>query len=486
MVSHGTLERSACFCFALLITQSSESSEPSAADPSRPDAVERTAAPAAGQRTIDIPFEKYSLDNGLEVILSRDDRLPRVAVNLWYHVGPVNEPAQRSGFAHLFEHLMFEGSKHVKRNFDLLMESMGASNVNGTTSWDRTNYYETVPSEHLATALWIESDRMAFMIDALSTSRLEAQRDIVKNERRQTYENAPYGKSALALLDTLFPHGHPYHGAVIGSMRDLSAATLSEVRDFYRTYYAPNNATLTLVGAFEARQAKSLVERYFGSLQRRELPKTESKPTPPLQKPVRQIVEEQVALAQVSLGWITPPAYSKADAALNVALSILSGGKATRLYRKLVVETRLASEVSGYIDANRLCSIVSIDARATDGSDVKKLEAVFSGELDALANTGPSEAELSRARRRLNLDLFRSLELLNGGDGESGRAGLLQRFNHYQDDPGYADRWAAILNSVTGDDVKAAVRQHLSPQHRVTVITEPLTQDDASNTTSQR
>src|SRR5690606_7572215 len=192
-----------------------------------------TPAAKAERADLAIPFEKYQLDNGLTVLLHQDRSLPLVAVNLWYHVGPANEPPGRSGFAHLFEHLMFEGSRHVGREFDRLLESVGATNVNGTTSWDRTNYYETVPREHLELVLWLESDRMGFMLDGLDQQRLDVQRDVVKNERRQTYENAPYGPSTLALLDTLFPEGTPYHGAIIGSMEDLSAATLDDVREFF-------------------------------------------------------------------------------------------------------------------------------------------------------------------------------------------------------------------------------------------------------------
>src|SRR5687767_415232 len=222
------------------------------------------AAPASA--TPRIPFEKYRLKNGLEVILHEDRSLPLVAVNIWYHVGPANEPKGRSGFAHLFEHLMFEGSRHVGREFDLLLEAAGATNMNGTTSWDRTNYFETVPREHLELVLWIESDRMGFMLDTLNQERLDVQRGVVQNERRQSYENAPYGPSTLALLDALFPEGHPYHGAVIGSMKDLEAAKLEDVRSFFQAYYAPSNATLAIAGDFDGAAVKQLIERYFGTL----------------------------------------------------------------------------------------------------------------------------------------------------------------------------------------------------------------------------
>jgi len=227
-----------------------------AANASKSSDLSTVAAPSAA-----IAFEQFQLANGLKVILHSDRSLPLVAVNVWYHVGPANEPAHRSGFAHLFEHLMFEGSKHVGREFDRVLESIGATNSNGTTSWDRTNYFETAPSENLETLLWLESDRMGFMIDTLTEERLDVQRDVVKNERRQSYENAPYGPSSLAMLNALFPEGHPYHGAVIGSMADLSAATLADVTEFFRQYYAPSNATLCVAGDLDLAQAKALIGR---------------------------------------------------------------------------------------------------------------------------------------------------------------------------------------------------------------------------------
>ena len=230
-----------------------------------PAATKRATSTAAAAT---IAFEKFKLANGLTVILHSDRSLPLVAVNVWYHVGPANEPAHRSGFAHLFEHLMFEGSKYVGHEFDRILESIGATNSNGTTSWDRTNYFETAPSENLETLLWLESDRMGFMIDTLTQERLDVQRDVVKNERRQSYENAPYGPSSLAMLNALFPEGHPYHGAVIGSMQDLSAATLADVTEFFRQYYAPSNATLCIAGDLDPAQAKAWIERYFGTLRR--------------------------------------------------------------------------------------------------------------------------------------------------------------------------------------------------------------------------
>jgi zinc protease len=420
-----------------------------------------------------LDFEKQVLSNGLELILHRDPSLPLVAVNIWYHVGPANEPKGRSGFAHLFEHLMFEGSKHVGRRFDALLEAAGATNVNGTTSWDRTNYFETVPREQLELVLWIESDRMGYMLDTLSEERLDVQRAVVKNERRQSFENAPYGPSALMALDTLFPAGHPYHGAVIGSMKDLDAASLQDVREFFRAFYAPSNATLAIAGDFEPARVRQLVERYFGTLPARPKPKQIRHPTPALRAAQRIVVDEPVELAKVTLAWITPPAYSKEEPALSVAAAILAGGKATRLYRALVVEQKLASEVEASLDANSLASVFDASAVAASGKSAEQLEAALGAVLQTLAKDGPSAQELDRAKRRLLLDMMNGIQLLNGPGGESGRAGLLQRYNHYLGDPGWIAKDYQRLVAVTAEDVRRAVRTHLSPQRRLSVITRP-------------
>jgi zinc protease len=421
----------------------------------------------------EIAFEKYQLSNGLEVILHRDASLPMVAVNLWYHVGPSNEPKGRSGFAHLFEHLMFEGSRHVGRRFDALLESAGATRVNGTTSWDRTNYFETVPREHLELVLWIESDRMGFMLDALSPERLEVQRGVVKNERRQSLENAPYGPSSLALTDAMFPDGHPYHGAIIGSMKDLDAAKMEDVTAFFRAYYAASNATLTLAGDFEPKQARGWIEKYFGGLPKRPKPARPKTTTAPLEKQIRVEVEEPVELAKVSLGWITPPTYGPDHEALEVAAAVLAGGKATRLYKALVVEQKLASEVAADLDPNALASMFNVSAIAASEKKPADLEAAMDKVLGDLAAKGPEPAELERARRRLLVELESDLQLLNGGDGESGRAGLLQRFNHYLGDPNHIGTYRSRLKAVSAADVARVVKTHLGNNTRVVVVTKP-------------
>ena len=421
---------------------------------------------------LSIPFEKFKLPNGLTVILHSDRSLPLVAVNVWYHVGPANEPAHRSGFAHLFEHLMFEGSKHVGREFDRVLESIGATNSNGTTSWDRTNYFETAPRENLSTLLWLESDRMGFMIDTLTQERLDVQRDVVKNERRQSYENSPYGPSSLALLNTLFPEGHPYNGAVIGSMDDLSRASLDDVREFFREYYAPSNATLCIAGDIDGPEAKALVNRYFGTLTDRTRPPQKLLPYLPIPKPERVTVKEPVSLAQISYGYRTPPAFSADDPVLEVAMAVLGGGKATRLYQRLVVQKKLAADVNASVESYQLAGISTLSATVATGISVTAVERELDGVLDALAKGGPSAAELARAKRRILVNVLSNLELLNGSGGDSGRAGMLQRFDHYTGDPGYLAKWLGQISQVSAADVKRVVAEQMKPGARVVVVTE--------------
>jgi zinc protease len=428
--------------------------------------------PKAAAARPEIPFEKLTLPNGMSVLLHKDPALPLVAVNIWYHVGPRNEPPGRSGFAHLFEHLMFSGSRHVGREFDVLLESIGATNVNGTTSYDRTNYFETVPREQLDLVLWIESDRMGYLLDVLDQDLLDVQRDVVKNERRQSYDNAPYGPSYLALLDALFPTGHPYNGAVIGSMADLSAATLDDVKSFFRDYYTPSNATLAIAGDFDPAAVKASIQKYFGSLPDRPKKATPDAKLPP-PKLGRYVVEEPVELAEVTFGYRTPPAYSKDDPIVDVAMAILAGGKATRLYQTLVVDKKLASEVSASQDSNQLSGITTIGATGATGKSVPELEAALGEAVTALEKNGPNPTELDRAKRSILVSTLKSLELLNGGSGESGRAGLLQRFQHYTGDPGYLPRWVEQIEKVSAADVQRVLREHLSPAQRVTVVTQP-------------
>src|SRR5918993_3622417 len=258
----------------------------------------------------DIPkldIEKYTLPNGLEVILSEDHRVPLVGVDLWYHVGPAHEAPGRTGFAHLFEHMMFQGSKHIPGDAHFkLLAGAGATGVNGTTGFDRTNYFETMPSNQLELALWLESDRMGYLLETVDQAKLSNQQDVVRNERRQSYENRPYGIVEEAMFQALFPKGHPYHGVIIGSHADIQAAKLDDVREFFRQYYAPNNATIAIAGDFEPAQLKAMIQKYFGSLERGPAVPPVKVQTPPISSERRRVVTDTIRLPRVSMAWLTP------------------------------------------------------------------------------------------------------------------------------------------------------------------------------------
>jgi zinc protease len=298
------------------------------------------------------------------------------------------------------------------------------------------------------------------------------QRGVVLNERRQSYENRPYGPSELAMYDRFFPEGHPYHGNVIGSIADLERATMDDVRAFFAAYYAPSNATLALAGDIDPDATKKLVERYFGSLPKRPRPARPTFTTPPLAHTDRIAVEEPVSLAKVTLAWITPPAFSPEEAAIELGTHVLGSGKASRLYRDLVV-TGLATSVDAWLDDNELASVVGVDAMVSSGVPIEKVEQALEKSLAKLAEEGPTPSELERAKKGIFVDLASSLQLLNSGGGEGGRAGVLQQLNHYLGDPGRLPAEMQHLGSVSTAEVQAAVQKHLSPEHRLTVVTVP-------------
>src|SRR6266446_632732 len=337
-----------------------------------------------------IPYEKYRLANGLEVILSQDRTLPLVAVDVWYHVGAANEEPGRTGFAHLFEHMMFTGSRHVPPDTHFrFLESAGASDINGTTDYDRTNYFETLPSSQLELALWLEADRMGYLPDQLSQANLSNQQDVVRNERRQSLENAPYGVVEEGLFHRLFPKEHPYYGEIIGSHADIQAAKLEDVRNFFKLYYAPNNASLAIVGDFDPDHARELVEKYFGPLKRGEdVPKIKAK-TPPISSERRAVIQDNVQLTRVYMAGLTSPIYKPGDAEADLGATILGGGKSSRLYKKLVYEKQIALDVAVTQQSLILGSIFEVQATARPGVKPEDLEKAINAELDAFRTGGP-------------------------------------------------------------------------------------------------
>src|SRR5215475_11539167 len=374
----------------------------------------------------ELKFEKYKLANGLEVILSEDHRLPLVAVNLWYHVGPANETAGRTGFAHLFEHMMFEGSKHVAGSAHAhYLEAAGATDFNGTTDFDRTNYYETLPSNQLELALWLESDRMGYLPDKLDQANLSNQQDVVRNERRQSVENTPYGVADEALFHELFPNGHPYYADVIGSHADIQAAKLEDVRNFFKLYYAPNNASLAIVGDFDPAKTKALVEKYFGPLKSGPPVPRVQITTLPITTERRKTVQDNVQLPRVLMAWLTSPIFKPGDAEADIAASALGGGKSSRLYKKLVYEKQLALDVEASQQSLTLRSVFQIGATARPGVKAEDLEKAINVELETFRKTGPTAEEMKRAWNVIETRTISGLEVLNGV------ANLLNSYNHY-------------------------------------------------------
>jgi zinc protease len=417
---------------------------------------------------VDLAFEKYALGNGLEVILRDDGRSPIAAVNLRYHVGPADEVGGKTGFAHLFEHMMFQGSGHTGTDAHIArLEAVGSTGINGSTNFDYTDYTEDVPSNALELALWLESDRMGFLLDTLDQGRLSNQQQVVRSERRETTESVPYGLSGEAVYRNLFPEGHPYHAAVIGSHEDIQAAQLTDVRDFFARYYVPNNATLAIVGNIDVPATKALVEKYFGTI-----PRGPEVPEPQIATPQptgeqRLTVTDEVELPAVTMAWVTPPAYTAGDAEADVAAGVLAGGKTGRLYEALVHRTGIAQDVSAAQESLRHGSIFTIWATAKPGHDADELEAAIQRELDGLATDGPTEAELTAVTTRIRAATIFSLE------HPAAVANRLNQYDDYLGDPGYLERDLQRYAEVNALDVRRFATDALSRDRRLVVRTEP-------------
>ena len=432
-----------------------------------------TVPPMVAQRQAapEIKYERYKLANGLEVLLHEDHKLPIVAVDIWYHVGPLKERAGRTGFAHLFEHMMFEGSKHVgeKAHFKYL-EAAGATDINGTTNFDRTNYFETVPSNELELALWLESDRMGFLLDTLDRAKLTNQRDVVRNERRQNTEGTPYGIVDETVYHLLFPKTHPYYGDVIGSHADVEAARLLDVRDFFTKYYAPNNATIAIAGDYDPAAIKGLLEKYFGPIPSG--PPVEDSPvqTPPITSERRATVTDTVQLPKVILAWLAPSAYAPGNADATLAAAILGGGKSSRMYRELVYKQQIAQSANCYNDSEALASTFACELIAKPNVTPEKLEAEAEKIVDELMKTGPSAEEVERARNKVETGMISGLERL-GGFG--GIADILNQYNQYTHDPGYLPKELASYDAVTPATLQKVVSSTLGKDQRVVVFGIP-------------
>jgi len=421
------------------------------------------AAPAKSDSSWpQIRFEKYKLQNGLEVILSEDHRLPLVAVNLWYHVGPMYEKPGRTGFAHLFEHMMFQGSKNVGEKAHIrYLEAAGASDINGTTDFDRTNYFETLPSNQLELALWLESDRMGFLLETLDGPKLANQRDVVRNERRQSTENSPYGLPEEAMFQALYPAPHPYHGVVIGSHADIEAANLNDVREFFRQYYTPNNASVSIVGDFDPATAKQMVEKYFGPIPSGPpVPPVDAK-TEPITREKRLSVSDEVELPRVYMLWLTPPYFTPGDADADMLAHVLGSGKSSRLYKKLVYELQIAQDVDAGRYGLKLGSAFYLQATCKPGVTPEKLEQAINQELATLRKDGPTQQEVEMARNSIQSALVFRLQRMGGV------ANLLNQYNQYLGDPGKFEWDLQRYDAVNSASMKQFAASALTDNSRV-------------------
>jgi zinc protease len=432
-------------------------------DDMSPDSIGHgSSGKGSGAKIPSIEFEKYTLANGLDVILHEDHKLPVVHVNLWYHVGSKNEKPGKTGFAHLFEHMMFEGSRNVKGEYVSLMEKAGANifqgGVNGTTDFDRTNYFETVPSGSLELVLWAESDRMAYLLDALTQENLDNQRDVVKNERRQSMDNMPYGRAVEILFENLFPKGHPYSWHIIGKMEDITNASREDVIEFFKTYYTPNNCTLVVAGDLDSDEARRLVEKYFGPIS----------PGPPLARPERYVValesdrrlvvRDRIPQERLYLAWPAVPFFESDDAALDLVSNVLSEGKNSRLYKRMVYDEQLASEVSAFNYSLEIAGMLGVVATARPGVPLSQLESLVHEEIAGMAKGGPTEEELDRIKAKREFDFVSGLERIGGFGGKADRLAL---YNTYLGSPDFIRDDYDRYQKLTCEDLRSAAERYL-------------------------
>jgi len=417
---------------------------------------------------IDLPYTKRTLANGLDVIVHEDRHVPIVAVNIWYHVGSKNERPGRTGFAHLFEHLMFEGSEHHNSGFFVPLQQAGAL-LNGSTNTDRTNYWEVVPTSAIDRALWMESDRMGYLLPALTAQRFETQRDVVLNERRQNYENRPYGMSAMALSTALYAPDHPYSWTTIGSADDIRAMQLDEVRAFFRTYYHPANASLVLAGDLETERAFDLAEKYFGELQPGTRPERVSARAS-LSREINLVLEDRVELPRVYLAWHSPAMFAAGDADLDLAADLLANGKTSRLYRDLVYRSRIALDVSAFQNSRELGSFFLLAATAAPGQALSEIVTRMDDELRELAATGPADDEMERGLAQAEAHFMYRLQTIGGFGGKSDQ---LNAYNVLLGTPGFFAQDLDRYRQATRESVRAAAARYLVGASRVTLSVVP-------------
>jgi len=427
---------------------------------------------------LDVPYTQFTLPDGLHVILHEDHTVPILTVNVWYHVGSAREKPGRTGFAHLFEHLMFMGSGHAKYgDFDRLLESAGGTN-NASTAEDRTNYFIDAPSNALDLALFLESDRMGYLLDAMSPKTVDAQRDVVKNERRESYENAPYGMASLELSQMLYPKGHPYSWPVIGYMQDLSAASYEDVVEFFKLYYQPSNASLVIAGDIDSAKARAAVEQWFSDV------KPGATKAPPIDYPKAELTEvkrksipDRVKLPRLYLAWLTPPQFKPGDAELDVLSQLLSGGKNSRLYKLLVYDLQIAQDVTAFQASKQLGSEYNIivTARPTPAgmtvtAQMDRIRAIVDEEIRKIQQTPAAAREFQRAINQIESSFYDRMERIGDGSGISDQ---MNAYYTYTGNPDYFNADLSRYRAVTPADVTATAAKYLPLDKRVELIVEP-------------
>jgi zinc protease len=417
-----------------------------------------------------IPIETFRLDNGLLVTLSQDNTAPIVAVNLWYHVGSANERAGRTGFAHLFEHMLFQGSEHVGANEHFEFVQRAGGTLNGSTWLERTNYFETVPSNQLELTLWLEADRMGALLPAMTQKKLDTQRDVVKNERRWSVDNQPYGTWWEKLPALAFPESHPFHHSLIGSMEDLSAASLEDVEQFFRTFYTPDNAVLSIAGDFDSAEARLLVEKYFNVI-----PRGAGKPelkgmdiAPRFGEQLRLVVEDDVSLPRLYMAFRSPVFGSDGYYAASVTGAILGMRQGSRLYRSLVRERQIAADASAFtFDLAKGSDLLIVDVTARPETSAEKLEEEVEREIDELWKNGATQEEVERVVALIQTDMVTALQ------SASDRADKISMFATLLGDPALVNEQADKYNAVTAERVNAFVREYLGPDNRAKLLYVP-------------
>ncbi len=419
---------------------------------------------------VTISFDQHTLSNGLDVILHEDHTIPLVAVNVWYHVGSKDEEMGRTGFAHLFEHVMFEGSKHHNSSHFEPLQKAGA-NLNGSTTPDRTNYWEDVPTNYLELALWLEADRMGFLLDALGQQRFDIQRDVVKNERRQSYENRPYGMAHWHLQGALYPLPHPYHWMTIGSQEDLDAAKLDDIKDFFQRFYSPANASLAIAGDIDLGQALELVNRYFGDLPPGEPVPRKGRHDSGLSGRIELEMRDKVSLPRTYVAWPTPPEGDVDDAPMEVYQAIMSDGLTSRLHRSLVYEKQIAQSAVIRYHPSEISGQCVLQVTAAEGHELAEVEAAADAEMARLLKEPPTDEEITRVKNRIEASHFRQLARI-GGFG--GRADQLNHFSVFASNPDLINTSLDRYLAVTREDVMRVAQTVLGGnQIRLRVLPEP-------------